>query len=165
MADLLTHVLVAFIVFTVAGWRVGWLDRKWVVVAMVGALFPDLNKIGMVLNPRTVEATLGIPFSWAAIPTLGGVVVLSGIGAVIFATGRHRHIAFPVLLCGALTHLLGDALVAWADGHDGASLYPLTYYRLPTPGLYVSSDPRVLVTALVCALLVFAVDRHLESTA
>ena len=36
-----------------------------------------------------------------------------------------------------------------------------TNWRPPTPGLYVSSDPRVLVVAVVFTVVVVAVDRRL----
>ena len=164
MADLFTHVLAAFVVFTLVGWAVEWLDRKWVAVAMVGTIFPDLSRISLVVDADAVEALLGVPFSWDMTSTLGGLLVISAIGAVLFGTARNRRVAFPLLLGGGLTHLFLDGLVAWADGHGEAALYPLTYWRLPTPGLYVSSDPRVLVTAVVCALVVFAADRYIVSS-
>lgn len=158
MADALTHVLVAYVVFTALSWRVEWLSPRWVAVAMVGAMLPDLNRIRMLIDEEWIETTVGIPFDWGAIHTLGGLIVLSGIGALCFSESRQRRIAFGTLIGGGLTHLALDAVKAWADGFDGVSLYPLSWWRNPTPGWYVSADRWVLAAALALALVVFVID-------
>ncbi|KDE59102.1 membrane protein [Halostagnicola sp. A56] len=158
MADLLSHVLIAYALGTVAGWRLEWLSRRWVAVAMVGAVLPDLNRIGLLVSDPTVEAALGTPFAFDAIPTLGGVIVLAGIGATGFETHRTR--AYGLLLAGGLSHLLFDATKHYADGEAGTWLFPLSWTRHPTPNLYVSSEPAVLLVALSIAACVWAVDRR-----
>ena len=55
-----------------------------------------------------------------------------------------------------------DGLKTWADGANGASLYPFSWWRNPTPGLYVSADRRVVVVALVVAGAVCLVDWYLD---
>lgn len=160
MAELLSHVLFAFAVFTVAGWVLSWLDRRWVVVGMVGAVLPDLDRLDLVLDGYLVEQWLGIAFDWGALHTLGGVLVLSAIGAVLFATREQRVRAFGLLVAGGCSHLIVDAVKAWADGSNGASLYPFSWWRNPTPGWYVSADRWVLVVALAVALGVLLVDRY-----
>ncbi|SFS73469.1 metal-dependent hydrolase [Halostagnicola kamekurae] len=158
MADLLSHVLVAYALGTVAGWRLEWLSSRWIAVAMVGAVVPDLNRIGLLVGEPTVEAALGTPFSFGAIQTLGGVIVLAGIGTLCFETHRFR--AYGLLLAGGLSHLLFDAIKRYADGEAGAWLFPLTWARHPTPNLYVSSEPAVLLVALSLAVCVWALDRR-----
>lgn len=158
MADLLTHVLAAAVVLTIAGWRIDWLTRRWVAVGAVGALLPDLNQLGRLLSGPAIEGLLGIPFDYGAVHTLGGVVLLAGVGSVVFATQRRR--AFGALLAGGLSHLVLDGFKKHADGGAEILWYPLTWWRGPTPDLYVSADPRVLAVALVCAAVVFAVDRY-----
>ena len=161
MAELLSHVLIAFCLFTVVGWWVEWLDRKWVAVGMVGAIFPDLNRIGMVLDAGSVEAVLGIPFGWGGLHTIGGVLVLAGIGAILFPTRQAQLRAFGLLVAGGAPHLVTDAVKAWADGYNGAYLYPFSWWRNPTPGWYVSADRWVIVLVLVVTLVVVAVDRYM----
>lgn len=159
MADLISHVLIAFTVFTVVGWFVKWLEPQWVVVAMVGAILPDLNRLGLLLEASTIELLLGIPFSWGAIHTLAGVILLSAIGALLFATRERQIRAFALLLGGGMSHLVVDGVKAWADGYNGAYLYPFSWWRNPTPGWYVSADRWVLVGCLVVAISAFVVDR------
>lgn len=159
MADILSHVLLAFGLFTVVGWAVSWLDRRWVVVGMVGSIIPDLNRVDMLLGDHIIEQSLGISFSWDAIHTLGGVLVLSAVGAMLFRNRAQQIRAFGLLTAGGCSHLLVDAVKAWADGSNGASLYPFSWWRNPTPGLYVSSDMFVLVIGLVVASGALLVDR------
>lgn len=159
MAELLTHVLVAFAVFTIASWRVGWLDRKWIAVGMIGAILPDLDRFWMLVSSEQVSAVLGIPFDWSAIHTLGGVILLSGIGAMLFVTPRHRRTAFGMQVAGGITHLALDGVKVWADGYNGASLVPLSWWRHPTPGLYISAERWVAVGAVLTALAVLAASR------
>lgn len=157
MAELLTHVLVGYVLLTVAGWRIGWLTPRWVAVGTVGALLPDLNQLGRLLSGPEIQRVLGVPFDYGALHTLGGVVLLAGLGGLPFAERRR---AFAALLVGGLSHLLLDTLKMHADGRAGPWLYPLTWWRHPAPDLYVSADPRVLVVALVCAVAVFGADRY-----
>ncbi|RKD98100.1 metal-dependent hydrolase [Halopiger aswanensis] len=157
MADLLSHVLAAYAIFTIGSWRLEWLTKRWVAVAMIGALLPDLNRIGLFVTDATLETVLDLPFSVDGIHTLGGVLVLAGVGSMV-VTSQHRR-AFGMLLGGALSHLLIDGVKAYADGAAGAWLYPFTWYRPPTPSLYISSDPAVLVVTAVAAGLVLLYDR------
>lgn len=158
MAEALSHMLAAFVIFTLLSWRIEWLERKWVVVAMVGSILPDLNRFGLILDSDTIEAVLGIPFSWGAIHTLGGVLLLSAIGALIFAERRNQLIGFVMLLGGGVSHFLIDAVKAWGDGYNGVYLYPFSWWRNPTPGWYVSADRWVVVITLILALMVFLID-------
>lgn len=159
MAELLTHVLIAYVVLTIAGWRVDWLTPRWVALGTVGALLPDLNQLGRLLSGPAIERLFGIPFAYEALHTLGGVALLAGLGGLFFAERRR---AFSVLAAGGLSHLLLDALKIHADGRAGTWLYPLTWWRHPSPDLYVSANPRVLAAAFVCATLAFAMDRYRE---
>jgi len=161
MADLLTHLLVPYILLTVASWAVGWLDRRWVVVGMGGAAIPDLVKIGIVLDERVVEAFLGVPFTYMPVSTLGGVLLLAGVITVAFERRRWRRV-FGLVTFGGLTSLLLDGMRVYADGRASAWLYPFTNWRPPTPSLYVSSDPTVLVVAVLAAGTVAVLDRQMR---
>lgn len=160
MADLLTHVLVAYVLLTVAGWYVDWLDRRWVVVGMGGACIPDLQKVDILLDADAVSAALGIPFTYGVTSTLGGVLLLSGVVTLLFERRWWRRV-YGLLVVGGLAHVALDGLRVWADGSASQWLFPvLPSYRPPTPSLYVTSDPLVPVVALAVSLLVFAVDRR-----
>ncbi|MGQ3414358.1 metal-dependent hydrolase [Natrinema sp. LN54] len=156
MADLLSHVLLAYAGCTVASWYRPIPDR-WIAVVMVGAILPDLNRITLLVANGTLEGILGTPFDFDALSTFGGGIVLAGIGAMVVAD-RHRRV-FAALLAGVLSHYVIDGVKAYADGAAGAWLYPFTWARHPTPSLYVSSDPAVLTVAVSVAAIAFALDR------
>lgn len=158
MAETLSHVLHAFVILTIASWSIGWLDREWIAVAMVGAIVPDLSRIDLLLSADAIEATLGIPFSWSPIHTLGGVVVLSAVGAMLFATRQAQVRAFGLLVAGGIIHLLVDSLKLWADGVTSAYWYPLTWYNPPAGMLYVTADRWVTVVSIALAVVVLGID-------
>lgn len=162
MAELLSHVLLAYAVFTIASWRIEWLTQRWVAVGMIGALLPDLNRIGLFVTDVAIESTLGVPFGIDAIHTLGGLILCAAIGSLLVAD--HHRPTVGLLLAGGLSHLFADSLKVWVDGAANAWLYPLSWYRPPTPGLYVSSDPRVLAVVGAIALVVALVDRGVINT-
>ncbi|GGN92096.1 hypothetical protein [Haloarcula pellucida] len=159
MADLLTHVLVPFVLLTVAGWRVDWLDRRWTVLSMGGAAIPDLVKLNLVLDASTVGERVGLPLTYAPFSSLGGVLLVAGVITLAFER-RHWRRVYGLLVGGGLSALLLDGMRVYADGHASAWLYPFTYWRPPTPSLYVSSDPAVLVVTLAIAAIVFVVDER-----
>ncbi|RLN01903.1 hypothetical protein [Haloarcula sp. Atlit-7R] len=161
MADLLTHLLALYILLTVMSWRVDWLDRRWVVVGMGGAAIPDVVKVRIVVNEETVGALLGVPFTYMPLSTLGGVLLLAGLITVAFER-RYWGRVFGLMTFGGLTSLLLDGLRVYADGRASAWLYPFTNWRPPTPSLYVSSDPTVLVVALLAAGAVAVLDRRVR---
>ena len=160
MADLLTHVLVAYVFLTVTGWWVDWLDSRWVVVGMGGACIPDLQKVDILLDADTVSAVLGIPFTYSVTSTLGGVLLLSGAITLLFERRWWRRV-YVLLVTGGVAHVALDGLRSWADGSASQWLFPLLpSYRPPTPSLYVTSDPGVSVIAITVSLLVFVADRY-----
>jgi len=156
MADLLTHVLIAYVLVTVARWRLSF-PRHWVPVAMGGAAIPDLVKVNIPVESSLVEGVLGMGFSYGPISSLAGVVLLGGAIALAFDDDYRRR-AYAFLVAGGICSLVVDGLRAYADGRADFWLYPIPW-RPPTPSLYVTSDPRVLVFALVVAFVIFVVDR------
>jgi hypothetical protein len=157
MADLLTHVLVPYVALTVAGWRVAWLTPRWVVIGMAGAAIPDLVKVEIVVDANIIQSALGVPFSYAPISSVAGVLVISAAIAVFFAEARRR--VYTLLVGGGLSALAVDGLRVFVDGRADFWLYPV-WWRPPTPSLYVTSDVRVVVVAVVVSAVVFAVNRY-----
>lgn len=162
MAEWLTHVLVAYGLFTALGWRLAWLDDRWVAVGMVGAILPDLNRIGLVVSDEGVTALLGVPFHWGGIHTVGALAPLAVAGALLFSTPLERRRAFLALAGGGLSHLVVDLPQRYADGRmlTNVYFYPVTARRPLTPGWYVSADRWVVLVAAAFAALVFVLDRR-----
>lgn len=157
MAELLSTICVAYVLLTVASWKLSWLTDRWIVLGMAGTAIPDLVKIELLVDDRVIEQALGIPFTYAPLGTIGGVVLVSAIVTLAFAR-RHWRRVFPLVLSGGTIGLLVDGLRVYADGRAGFYLYPI-WWRPPTPSLFVSADPRVLVVTATAAVVIFAVDR------
>jgi hypothetical protein len=157
MAELLTHILVPYVLLTVVSWRYEWVTDRWIVIGMAGGAIPDLVKIKLLVESYTIESLLGVPFSYSPISSLGGVILIAGAITVFFE--RHRKRVFGLLWGGGVTALLVDGLRVFASGRSGFWLYPFTWWRPPTPSLYVTSDPRVLASSILLSAVVFAVDR------
>lgn len=166
MAEWLTHVFVAYAVFTVVSWFVDWLDERWIAVAVVGALLPDLSRLQLFVPSEAVTTITGAPFHWDGLHTVGGLILLSGIGALLFERQREQIRAFGLLLGGGITHILVDIPQRYADEQTITNLYffPFSSWRAPTPGWYVSADRWVVVAAFLFAVFVFLVDRYSTST-
>ena len=152
MADLLTHVLVAYAIGTLLSLRYTWLTPRYVTIVMMGALLPDLNRLSLVVDDYWMEMYLGMPFTWFGFHTLGGVVIVSAIGGVL-AGDEHRRRVVALLLLGALSHLVLDALLFLPSGYSAPMWWPVTEQRLPTPGWYMSYHrwPVVLAGAIAAA--------------
>lgn len=162
MADLLTHVLVPYVLLTVVRWRRSF-PRRLVPVAMGGAAIPDLVKLRLVVDQSTVQHALGVPFDYAPISSVGGVLVIATGITVLFERDSWRRV-YGLLVFGGLTSLVLDGLRVFVDGTSGFWLYPL-WLRPPTPELYVTSDSRVLAVTLLVSLGVTVVDRLRGTTA
>jgi len=166
MADWLTHVLVAYALFTVASWYVEGMDEKWVAVAMVGSVLPDLNRFDLLVREEVVAYLVGHGFSWNGLHTLAGVFVTSAVGALFFGTRRQQKMGFLALLSGAVLHIVVDLPQKYPDGSmiSDFYFYPVPVGRPPAPGWYVSADRWVVVVALAVAGAVFFADRHRRRT-
>jgi membrane-bound metal-dependent hydrolase YbcI (DUF457 family) len=162
VTDVLTHVLVAYVLGAGAA-EAGRLPERFVPVVMVGATAPDGMKLFVLLD-IAVGTARGVPYSAWGLHTVGGVLALSGIGALTVWRGD-RAVAFGALLAGGVSHLLLDVLVVRVDGVAPPYLFPVGGWLPPTPGLYASSDAWPLAVALCCAVPVWLYRRTDESGA
>jgi membrane-bound metal-dependent hydrolase YbcI (DUF457 family) len=152
--DLLVHVLVGYVLgAALAESRVGLPDR-FVPVAMVGAVLPDLAKARLLVPSHRVEPLLGLPFSWLALHRLGPALAVAALVALAVRK-TDRRTAFAVLAAALASHFLLDALILRADGHSPPYFYPVSMARPPAGGLYVSADRWPLFVAAPVAAAVW----------
>lgn len=160
MPDLLAHVLFAYAVVTAVGWRIDPMTPPLVTLAMVGATLPDLSKVHLVFDDDALEAVVGGPIEWLALHTGGGIALSVAIASVLVAA-RYRRRATLAVATGALSHVVLDLFLDTATGvAPYAVFWPVTTYRPPTPGLYLSTQPWPTLLAGVLAVVVWGVDRH-----
>jgi hypothetical protein len=153
MPDILTHVLVGYILGTLLSSRYDWLTPEYATLVMLGALTPDLTKIALLLPSERVELLLGVPFDWFALHTLGGNLAVLLLGALLVAP-EHRKRVFLLLALGAASHHSLDLLLFNPSGYSYPVLLPLTAYNPPAGQLYLSSDRwPALVAGTLAALM------------
>lgn len=158
MTDLLTHVLTAYVLATVASWRLGWLHRRHVPLAMLGAAIPDAAKVYLLLGGvRTTVA--GVEVGWLALQTLGAGLAFALVGGLLVPPAERRA-TLAALVGGLCTHVGMDYFVIRAGGLSPPYLYPFTWAQLPAGNLYLSADVWPSVVAVVVAASVVLVDRR-----
>lgn len=159
MPDLLAHAFIAYSICRVLSWRYPWLADQYVTVGMVGAFIPDLVKVDLLFSSETMTRVLGVPFSWGSLQTGGGVVVSVLIGVVLLAPTERRR-GGALLAVGAGSHLLADSQLITASGRTIQPLWPLLQYRVPSLGLYHSTQIWPTLVAGGVAALVWASHRY-----
>lgn len=153
MADLLTHVLTGYALATLLSIRYEWIAPRYATVAMAGAIVPDFSRLDLLLDADRIEATLGIPYDWWALHTLGGSLAVCAIAALLVAPAERRRV-FALLVLGALSHHALDLLLLNPSSYSYAVAWPLTAYHPPSPDLYLSSDRWPLAVAAAIAAVV-----------
>lgn len=162
MPDLLTHTLVGFAIGRGLSWRMDWVGPHHVTALMIGAVVPDLVKLKLLVPSAQLAASLGLPFSWLPLHTIGGAA-LSVLVMGCLVARRHRRRAVWMLATGALSHLALDGLLRTPTGRGSPVFWPLTAYQPPTPGLYLSTDIWPAAIALAIAGVVLYADRRIIS--
>jgi membrane-bound metal-dependent hydrolase YbcI (DUF457 family) len=156
MTDLLTHVLAAYVLATVVSWRLGWLRRRHVPLAMLGAAIPDAAKVYLLLGGvRTTVA--GVEVGWLALQTLGAGLAFALVGGLLVPPAERRA-TLAALVGGLCTHVGMDYFVIRSGGLSPPYLYPFTWAQLPAGNLYLSADVWPSVVAVAAAASVVLVD-------
>ncbi|WP_312907636.1 metal-dependent hydrolase [Natronosalvus caseinilyticus] len=150
MADMLTHVLIAFTLATLLSLRYRWITPRLASVAMVGAVIPDLNRLKWIVSPETAESTLGLTISWWPMHSIGGVAIVVCIGALLVQPQYRRPVAL-LLALGVLSHFVLDLLLVPRAG-SYQYLWPLTSADIVFPGFYSSRDRWPAPVAILLAL-------------
>ena len=154
MPDLLTPVLIAYAVAGALTLTTSIPDR-YLPVVLVGTVAPDAMKATVLLGSSS-GTIVGIPYSFWGLHTLGGVLILGGIGVLTLRTADRR--AGLVALCtGGVGHLVLDLFVIRVDGVAPPYLFPLSGWLPPAGNLYASTDLWTIVAAVVVALPVYAI--------
>jgi len=158
VTDLLTHVLAGYVLATAARWRFGWLGRRHVPLAMLGAAIPDAAKVYFLLGGvRTTVA--GVEVAWLALQTLGAGLAFVLVGGLLVPP-EERRVTLLTLGVGVCTHVGMDYFVIRTGGLAPPYLYPFTWAQLPAGNLYLSADVWPAAVAVAVAAAVTAFDRR-----
>ena len=159
MADLLTHILVGYVLAVLLSWRADWITAPYITLVMGAAVLPDLNRIELVIPAATVEATLGIPWSWTPLHRVSGTFLVICLGTLL-ASKQIRRRVFVLLAIGAASHYALDFFLYKPSGLTGPFLWPLTDHRFAVEGFYLSSDRWPALVMMAIAAIVWFLDRR-----
>ncbi|WP_076609733.1 metal-dependent hydrolase [Natronorubrum thiooxidans] len=159
MPDVLTHVLVGYVIGMLLSVRHEGVRPAHVTLVMIGALSPDFAKIQLFVPDGLVAAVLSVSFSWSPLHTLTGTVLVVCLGALLAAPGCRR-LVIALLVIGALSHHALDLLLMTPTGEAYGVFWPITEYRLPAGGLYLSSDRWPALVSGLAAIGAWALARR-----
>ena len=71
-----------------------------------------------------------------------------------------RRTLLLLLGVGAGSHLLADSLLLTPTGRSVQLIWPLSQDKVPSPGLYLSTQPEPMLVTGAIALLVWGVHRY-----
>lgn len=143
--DWLAHVLMAYLVCQVLGWRIKSFDGANTALVVVGSLIPDLVKVGIVLGVLGVAA-------WDLLDALHMPVGSLLSVALISAFFLRPREAFPFMVLGVGTHYALDMLLRHVSG-GMLMLFPFSWGRYQL-GLIGCEDFKITLAILVLVLVV-----------
>lgn len=161
VTDVLTHVIAGYIGGTLLAMRYEWMRPAHVTLVMIGALSPDFVKIQLLVPDGFVASVLGASFTWSPLHTAGGAALVLCLGTLALAPDERKR-ALVLFAIGASSHHVLDVLLLTPTGYSYAVFWPLTEYRLPSGGLYMSTDRWPAVVAGLSAVLVWAIARRYD---
>ncbi len=146
MPDWTTHVLVAWSLGTILGFRFKQFSQKNVAIIMLGALIPDLYKITLVLNSFGINAN---SFLLPIHLPIGSLL----IGAIISLFFVEKRLIFLFLAIGIGTHYALDLLM-FSGGME--IFYPFSSLKFQI-GIISVTDFHVTILSIIIASIVFLV--------
>lgn len=162
VADVLTHVLVGYIIGMLLSFKYEWMGPAHVTLVVIGALSPDFMKVGLFFRDEFVASVLGVPFSWAPLHTFVGSVLVICLATLLLAP-EYRKAAIVLITLGVTSHHVLDILLLTPSSYAYAGFWPIFDYRPPSGGLYLSTDRWPLLVAGTISVLLWIVGHYLRA--
>ncbi|WP_425498649.1 metal-dependent hydrolase [Haloplanus salilacus] len=162
MPDLLTHILIAYVLGTLVNNKTDLLNGRHVPVLMIGGALPDLSKLYLIVESDVIEQAFSVPFSWGGAHTFGVTLLLSLAGTQLFHR-KERYPVFVSLSIGFVLHFILDSFVIRADGQVPPYLFPVSWWQYPSGNLYLSSTFWPSLLSILLATIVFVSTHTAES--
>lgn len=157
MPDWITHILVAWSLCTILGFKYKQFNPGNTAIAMIGALLPDMVKIYIPIQLFTGNdiSVFVAPFHMPL-----GSLILAGMFTLFF---KEKKIIYLFLVLGIVTHFALDLLMIYSGGGIYL-LYPLSFNQWQM-GLITYSDYQITILVLIFAVLVYGFSRFTISDA
>ncbi|MGZ7068279.1 MAG: metal-dependent hydrolase [Methanobacterium sp.] len=151
MPDEITHVLVAWTLATLLGFRFKQFSQANSAIVILGALVPDIQKIYIFLDLIGVQILL-IPIHLPVVSLL-----LAGLRTLLF---EKKKLIFSLLALGIFTHYALDFLM-FSGGMS--ILYPFSALKWQI-GIISVTDYRITVISIIAAFLLFLLKKNFNNT-
>ncbi|MCE5213849.1 MAG: metal-dependent hydrolase [Methanobacterium sp.] len=151
MPDWITHIAVAYTLCALLGLKYKQFNTPNTVLVMIGAVIPDLVKVGMIFD----YLGSGVwEYIWPLHLPIGSLIITT-IMALLF---KEKKSAFLFLLLGMVTHFGLDLLLENVGG--GIILFYPFYWGGWQLNLVATDDYHITIISLVLALLAYLVSRR-----
>jgi hypothetical protein len=157
MPDWLTHIVVAWSLCTIIGFRYKEFNPGNTAIVMLGALLPDAVKLAIPIQFLT-GYDLSVLLTTIHMPV--GSFILAAMLSLLF---KEKRSIFLFLLLGILTHFGLDLLMGFYSGGIYL-LYPL-YWNQWQIGLISTVDYKISLLAIIIAIYVYLIARIRDSIA
>jgi hypothetical protein len=148
MPEWLTHVLFAYILCSILGMglKIKLFSIENTAIVLIGALLPDLVKVGLGFELMGVEV-------WDFIAPLHTPVGSLLVAALISLLFYETVMVFSLLIVGFVTHYLLDLLLGTVSGGGMHLLFPFSWHEYQL-GLIQCDDYRILLIMVSVALII-----------
>ena len=147
----MTHILTAWTVSTLLGFRFKQFTQPYSAIVILGALIPDLYKIHYLFE--LIGLQLGSYFMFIHLPI--GSLLIAGIIVQFF---ERRKFVYFLLVLGIFTHFALDLLL-FSGGMS--LLYPLSLAKYQI-GIISATDPNITTLSIIIALVVYLFYRKVN---
>lgn len=149
MPDWITHIAVAYTVCTIIGFKYKQFNPSNTAIAMVGALVPDIFKIGIIfeflgLSIYDYLTPLHLPV---------GSLIMGGIISLFF---QEKKTVFLFLVIGIITHYALDLLLISLG--NGITLFFPFYWGQYQLELVANDDFKISILAVAVAFMVYVIS-------
>ena len=149
MPDWIAHITAAYILCAVLAFRYRQFNTPNTVLAMVGAVLPDLVKMGMIGDALAYSYW---DLLWP-IHLPAGSLLIAGMISLLF---KERKTAFLFLSLGVATHFILDLLLYNVSG--GIALFFPFYWGMWQLDLFTTENYLFTLAVLLVALAVYLIS-------
>lgn len=153
MPDWITHIAVAYTVCTIIGFKFKQFNNSNTVIAMIGALVPDIFKIGIIIE--FLGSSIYDYLTPLHLPV--GSLIMGGIISLFF---QEKKTVFLFLVIGIITHYALDLLLISLG--NGITLFFPFYWGQYQLELVPNDDYKISILAVAVAVVVYLISYKLN---
>ena len=151
MPDWFAHILVAYVLCSILGIKFKVFSKENTAIVMVGALIPDMVKVGLIFDFLGMDVWDFI----APLHTPVGSMLSAALFSLLFEARKR---IFSLLILGASTHLALDFLLMHVSG-GMLLLFPFSWGKWQL-GVIQCDNYYVALIALLLACVIYIISKY-----